>query len=208
MKAFSEQTHYEILEAPRDATPEQIERAYRVARATYAPDSLATYSLYDEAELRALQERIELAYTVLLDPLQRAAYDASLGLGPRVELALSFAEEDDDAPGLDNAPEIHGFEESPDDGPFDGARLRRFRIARGIEIDRIAALTKISASYLRSLEEERFEALPAAVYVRGFLTAYARAVGLDAARVVPPYMERVVAARPEKAQRAVVRRLR
>jgi flagellar biosynthesis protein FlhG len=208
VKPFSEQTHYEILEAPRDATPEQIERAYRVARATYAPDSLATYSVYDEAELRALQERIELAYTVLSDPLQRSAYDATLGFGPRVELALSFADEGDDVPGLDNAPEIRGFEEGPDDGPWGGARLRRWRIARGIEIDRIASLTKISASYLRSLEEERFEALPANVYVRGFLTAYAHAVGLEAERVVPPYMERVVAARPEKPQRAVIRRLR
>jgi cytoskeletal protein RodZ len=44
--------------------------------------------------------------------------------------------------------------------------------------------------------------------VRGFLTAYVRAVGLDAERVVPHYMERVLAARPEKAQRNVVRRMR
>ena len=58
MKPFSEQTHYEILELEPSATEEQIERAYRVARSTYASDSLATYSVYDESELRALQERI------------------------------------------------------------------------------------------------------------------------------------------------------
>jgi flagellar biosynthesis protein FlhG len=206
MKPFSEQTHYEILELARDASPEQIERAYRVARATYASDSLATYSVYDESELGALQERIELAYAVLAAAPRRAEYDATLGVSARVELALSFAE--DDERGLENAPEIRGFEESVEDGPFDGARLRRWRIARGIELDRIAAMTKIGASYLRSLEEERFEALPATVYVRGFLIAYARAVGLDPARVVQPYMERVAAARPEKPRRPMVRRAR
>jgi flagellar biosynthesis protein FlhG len=205
MKPFSEQSHYEILELSPEATSEQVERAYRVARATYATDSLATYSVYDESEQRALQERIELAYSVLSDPERRIAYDATLGASPRVELALSFADEDEK--GLENAPEIRGFEEAVDDGPWGGARLRRWRIARGIELDRIASATKVSVSYLRSLEEERFEALPATVYVRGFLTAYVRAVGLEAERVVPQYMELVSRARPEKT-RPVVRRAR
>jgi flagellar biosynthesis protein FlhG len=206
MKPYSEQTHYEILELAPDAPPDQVERAYRVARATYASDSLATYSVYDESELSALQERIELAYAVLADPERRSAYDATLGASPRVELALSFADEEEK--GLESAPEIRGFEEGVDDGPWGGARLRRWRIARGIELDRIASTTKVSVSYLRSLEEERFDALPATVYVRGFLTAYARAVGLEADRVVPQYMERVARARPEKPPRNIVRRAR
>jgi flagellar biosynthesis protein FlhG len=206
MKPFSEQTHYEVLELAPDASPDLVERAYRVARATYASDSLATYSVYDESELGALQERIELAYAVLSDPQRRSAYDASLGAGPRVELALSFAEEEERA--LESTPEIRGFEEGEDDGPWGGARLRRWRMARGIELDRIASATKVSVSYLRSLEEERFDALPATVYVRGFVTAYARAVGLDVDRVVPQYMERVAQARPAKPQRPVVRRAR
>jgi flagellar biosynthesis protein FlhG len=206
VKPLSDQTHYEILELPRDATPEQIERAYRVARATYGSDSLATYSVYDEAEQAALQERIELAYGVLASEAQRREYDGALGGAPRVELALSFADEDDQ--GLENAPEIRGFEESVDDGAFDGARLRRWRIARGIELDRVAATTKVSVTYLRSLEDERFDALPATVYVRGFLSAYSRAVGLDPERVIPHYMERVLAARPEKPPRPVMRRPR
>ena len=205
MKPFSDQTHYEILELSRDATADQIERAYRVARGAYSSDSLATYSVYDEAEVGAMQERIELAYSVLSDDEQRRAYDATLGSSSKVELSLSFADEDEQ--GLENAPEIRGFEESMD-GPFDGARLRRWRIARGIELDRVASTTKIGASYLRSLEEERFDALPATVYIRGFLTAYVRAVGLDADRVVPHYMERVLAARPEKPPRPVMRRMR
>ncbi len=206
MRPFSEQTHYEILELGRDASSEQVERAYRIARATYADDSLATYSIYDEAELRAIQERIELAYRVLADPSQREGYDEALGGAARVELSLSFAVEGD--PGLENAPEIRGFDEGPDEGPYDGARLRRTRLARGIDLDRIAAITKISPSYLRFLEEDRYQDLPASVYVRGFVTAYARCLGLDPERVAPAYMERVLAARPEKPARPTARRKR
>lgn len=206
MKPFSEQTHYEILELPHDATPDAVERGYRIARSTYAADSLATYSVYDDSQIAALQERIELAYTVLSDPDRRTAYDASLGAAPHVELALSFAEEDE--AGLEAAPAIRGFEESMDEGPFDGARLRRWRIARGIDLDGVASTTKISASHLRSLEEERFDALPAPVYVRGFLTAYLRAVGLDAERVVPEYMDRLASARRDKPHRPIMRRAR
>lgn len=202
MKPFSEQTHYEILELARDAAPDQVERAYRIARATYADDSLATYSIYDQAELSAIQERIELAYKVLSNDGERRRYDETLGGNSRVELTISFAEGDDD--GLEGGPELRAFDDAADGGPYDGARLRRARLARGLDLDRISTTTKISIRYLRALEDDRHHDLPANVYVRGFVSAYARCVGLDAGRVVPAYMERVQAARPEK-PRPVVR---
>lgn len=206
MKPFSEQTHYEILEVARDARPEQLERAYRIGRTTYAEDSLATYSIYDQAELAAIQERIELAYKVLSNDSERKHYDEELGGSPKLELTLSFADVDEER--LENTPEIRGFDDAADSGPTDGARLRRARLARGIELDRVASATKIGARYLRAIEEDRYQELPALVYVRGFVTAYARCIGLDAEHVVPAYMERVLAARPEKPQRPVVRRAR
>ena len=43
---------------------------------------------------------------------------------------------------------------------------------------------------LRFIEEERFADLPARVYVRGFVGAYASCVGLDPRRVVESYMPR------------------
>jgi len=78
---------------------------------------------------------------------------------------------------------------------YDGARLRRARMRRGLELDQIAQVTKINPTYLRFLEEERFDDLPAAVYVRGFVAAYARCCGLDLGAVVPSYMERFETAR-------------
>ena len=59
MKSLHEQDHYEILEVARTARLEEIERAYRLVRGTYEQDSLATYSLFDEADSEALSERME-----------------------------------------------------------------------------------------------------------------------------------------------------
>ena len=78
MKPISEQNHYEILEIQRDASPEEAERAYRMARATYAEDSLAGYSVMREGDAEALRERVEIAYRVLSDPEARRAYDATI----------------------------------------------------------------------------------------------------------------------------------
>ena len=70
-------------------------------------------------------------------------------------------------------------------------RLRRNRLFRGYEIDDISDVTKVSPSHLRNIEAENFGDLPADVYVRGFVTAYAQTIGLDPKIVVPSYMARV-----------------
>jgi flagellar biosynthesis protein FlhG len=202
MKSITELDHYELLDVARDASREEIERAFRVAGATFEDGSLATYSLYSDAEADALRERIEYAYGVLSDVDARAAYDGSLaGRGretedERVPLDLELAFEE--PPRAELLAGRLEFEESlEEDGtPYDGARLRRNRLQRGIELDQIARVTKVNPTYLRFIEEDHYEHLPAPVYVRGFVTAYARCLGLDPARVVPEYMERFEAARP------------
>jgi flagellar biosynthesis protein FlhG len=75
-------------------------------------------------------------------------------------------------------------------GEFDGARLRRSRLRAGIELEDISGITKITPSYLRFIEEDRYGELPAPVYVRGFVRAYADCVGLDSTRVATSYMKK------------------
>ena len=199
MKTLAEMSHYEVLEVAPDASSEELERAYRLARATYAEDSLAVYSILGEQDSSALRERIELAYRVLADSQQRTVYDTSLGSEvareDEIKIALDLALEDEDVPHPtpEVAPEITEFDdfEEEDGGRVDGAWLRRFRLRLGVEIDRIASITKINPTYLRYIEEEKFEDLPAPVYVRGFVSAYARCIGLDPGRVVSAYMERL-----------------
>ena len=50
--------------------------------------------------------------------------------------------------------------------------------------------------HLRALEDEDLDALPAAVYVRGFLQQIAKALSLDPTQVTKTYLKRVRAARP------------
>ena len=63
--------------------------------------------------------------------------------------------------------------------PEIGESLRRARAERGITIEQAAEQTRISAAFLRALEAEAFDQLPAPVYVRGFLRSYATYLGLD-----------------------------
>lgn len=193
MKPLSEQDHYETLEVARESGLEEIERAYRLARATYADDSLAGYSVFGQGDAAAIRERIETAYRVLSDPEARRAYDDFLAGDSRPEAAP--IEE------VDGAPEVQipldAFEDLEDDAvEFDGARLRRARLRRGIELDEVSRITKINAVFLSFLEEGRFAELPARVYVRGFVAAYASCIGLDPIRVASSYMKGYEAARP------------
>jgi len=199
MKPLSELTHYEILELGREASVDELERAYQIARTSFAEDSLATYSVCPVEEAAAMRERIELAYRTLADPDSRVAYDEALGGEPmlaELDDGLLDPSLDEIAPAPELKPEIASFDDVEDDDVVaGGASLRRARLRHGHDLERIAAVTKINPTYLRFLEEEQFEDLPASVYVRGFLVAYARAVGVDPSRVVTPYMEKLKEAR-------------
>jgi flagellar biosynthesis protein FlhG len=128
---------------------------------------------------------------VLGDPEARRAYDAALGAG-EVEPAPPPPE-----PGREPAPPDPAFEDLDEgSGDFDGPRLRRIRLRRGLELEQVAAATKVNPLYLRFLEEERFADLPAPVYVRGFVGLYASSLGLDPARVAKSYMERYARRHP------------
>ena len=190
MKSVSEQDYYEILEIAPDASREEIERAYRLARATYDDDSLAGYSVFGEGDAQALLQRIEAAYQVLSNEESRRAYTELLhGGGSLAEAAPPLVEEPSPLDELAGADEFAEVEE--ESGEFDGPRLRRTRMRCGLEIEEIAGITKVNPTYLRFIEEERFSELPAPVYVRGFVSAYASCVGLDARRVAASYMHRL-----------------
>ena len=54
-------------------------------------------------------------------------------------------------------------------------------------VEQVAALTRIRHSYLEAIERNDFDVLPAPIYTRGFLAAYAREVGLDPQDTVQRY---------------------
>ncbi len=74
-----------------------------------------------------------------------------------------------------------------------GNSLREARLRRDVDIAQAEVATKIRGKYLRALEDEQFELLPAETYVKGFLRTYAEYLGLDGQLYVDEFNSRFVA---------------
>jgi flagellar biosynthesis protein FlhG len=204
--------HYRALEVPIRASQDEIRNAYRrLKESVISPAELASESI--DAVESARHRAIEAAYDVLSDPDRRALYDREIGIAEVVdeappaavaaavvadeaayaappltmsttagERAESFAER---APAL-----VRETPDIPDDVEIDGPMLKKIREARGMDLRQVATITKIGRDHLLALEEERFQQLPAVVYVRGFLSAYARVLRLEVKRVTASYLKR------------------
>ena len=68
-----------------------------------------------------------------------------------------------------------------------GEALRSAREAQGRSLDDAAGATRIRASYLEALEQERFGELGGSVYAKGFLRSYAGYLGIDPAPLLEAY---------------------
>ena len=60
-----------------------------------------------------------------------------------------------------------------------GEDLRMERMSRGIALEQITAVTKISQHHLVALEQEKFRQLPGGILSKGIVRGYASALGLD-----------------------------
>jgi cytoskeleton protein RodZ len=79
----------------------------------------------------------------------------------------------------------------PDDATRDfGAYLREARERQGIALRAIATSTKISVLTLEALERNDVARLPGGIFVRAFVRAYAREVGLDQEEAVRRFVAR------------------
>lgn len=90
-----------------------------------------------------------------------------------------------------------------------GSSLRDARMRQNLEFPELEERTKIRPKYLRALEDERFDILPAPTYVRGFLRSYAEALGLDGQPFVDEYNSRFTVGEddaPLRARRVPVQR--
>ncbi len=182
-------TLYDVLGVPRGASDEEVRRAYKRQRELFTFGSLPLVSLLDDAQVRAELGRIQEAYDTILDPVRRRAYNLS-----------TFPETDqEEAPRPSRVPvsqeqlmlqaelarEVHAETE------FTGELLRKVRESQGVGLEEIATSTKITLAHLTALEEERYDELPAHVYVRGFVQQLARHLKLDSSQVAKTYLRRM-----------------
>lgn len=189
MKRIDEQTYYEILEVSPDATVKEIQRAYEHARETFQADSPAVYSLFLEEERLELQKVIEEAYRVLMDESLRKNYNQShssliekSSKEKQTTLPLKSPEKKESLSFTDLSVDLGEV-------TYRGKALKQIRERLGIDLKTIAAETKINMKTLEWIEEEDVEHLPAMVYLKGFLRAYARALNLDPQRLIEGYLE-------------------
>ncbi len=72
-----------------------------------------------------------------------------------------------------------------------GNLLRESRESRGESREDAARVTRIGKNYLAALEEDAFDRLPSPAYVKGFLRAYGKHLGLSPDDLVRRYEEQV-----------------
>lgn len=89
-----------------------------------------------------------------------------------------------------------------------GYSLRAARERQGIGLPEAELATKIRLKYIRALEEEDFDTLPADTYARGFLRTYADYLGLDGEIYVEEYASRFHNSEFDDEPRSVARKPR
>ncbi|MCA9610897.1 MAG: helix-turn-helix domain-containing protein, partial [Myxococcales bacterium] len=177
------ESHHDLLEVDRGATDEEVRRAYKRARDIYASDALACYGLFEPEELEKVRTRIEEAFDVLLDPARRRPYELSVF---PVEEELPRDEPSFRARSTDLPPPPAITPETDFSGPL----IRQVRESLGVELRAVSQKTKVGLNYLEAIENDAFAHLPAPVYVRGFVTEFAKFLNLDAAHVSRTYVKR------------------
>lgn len=75
------------------------------------------------------------------------------------------------------------------DPPRPGARLRAAREEQGLDLEHVAAETRIPLRHLEKIEAGAYDELPSRTYAIGFTRTYARTVGLDDREIVAAVRE-------------------
>ena len=72
---------------------------------------------------------------------------------------------------------------------WDGPLLQKVRLYKNVSLDQMSEEIRVIKSTLVALEANNFEALPVAVFTRGFVVQFARALNLDEKKVSDLYMK-------------------
>jgi cytoskeleton protein RodZ len=73
--------------------------------------------------------------------------------------------------------------------PAFGPYLKRVRLEKGVRLEEVSKETRIGLEILLQIENQDHEHLPAEVFVKGFLRAYAKVIGADGDEAVRLYLE-------------------
>ncbi len=193
IKKIEEMDYYELLNLERNASQEEIERAYLLGIAAHRPDSLASYGLVPGEDRGLILKKIEEAYQTLRFEDKRKEYDEVLSREqPAYEPKARFRKSVQKLE-IGCAHEKRGLwkrlkkllfsrkqKETNADQPilYRGENLKGVRENRGLSLEAVAQATRLSIPLLKALEEETYDALPEGTDVPSLIDNYARALGL------------------------------
>ncbi len=78
-----------------------------------------------------------------------------------------------------------------------GKELAKLRAEKGVSLEDMASAIKVRAGLVKALEDGLFEALPPAIFVEGYLKAYAGQLGVEPAPMLARYRALVPAPAPQ-----------
>ncbi|MFQ5790910.1 MAG: helix-turn-helix domain-containing protein [Acidobacteriota bacterium] len=218
---LSRQDHYQVLEVDYRATPEEIKAAYERAKEIYGNESLVSSTILSREERHRILQRVAEAYDTLIAEDSRRLYNQALTQrSPELRKVLNRGwnvgdprRPSDSAPGTYPRlvkPDIESQPAAPPARPGEGPTplqesklqlgikeeatgsfLRRARESAGLDLRAIAQETKIGVTMLKYIEEERLDRLPVPVYLKNFVSQYARCLGLDDQKVARTYLARI-----------------
>ena len=210
MKSFDGLNYYEILKIPINSPSFEIKRAYRDALSIYDEDSPVTYSLFSNEERDSILKTIKEAFLTLIDEHKRAAYDTILTDSGQVDLSITsminqkkpvpfytgnmtnidnFAERVRKKSGEKEVEKLLNEILSKDS--ISGDDVKKLREAFEVEISEINAITRISVSVIKSMEENLIEDLPPDLYLKSFLKLYAETLQIDPQRIIDGYLKHI-----------------
>jgi len=210
MKRLTEQNYYVLLGVSPKASFEEVQSAYDEAVSIYSSDSISTYSLFTQEEREQILARLVDAYKILTNSQLRKEYNKILvekgELSPQ-EIGFSSLEETAVPKGKLREVSVESLiqEEKSEnlnqtcDTTLDlfngytsvtGKSIKMVRLAREITLEEVYRKTNIPKQTLKDIEEEHFEKLPALVYLKGFLKAFADALAVNQAQMVDGYVKR------------------
>jgi flagellar biosynthesis protein FlhG len=186
---IEQQNYYEILEIYPGASEEEVRRAYKQIKNWFGPGAMAVKGICTEEELASFQNLAEKAHAVLVDRFERRQYDRKeFPEGFSSYLEKSSSRRESIAGVVATTHESLSEVKIRDDQFVDGLFLGKIRKERNVELVDISNRAKVSVSYLKAIEEELFEELPAPVFARGFVKEFARFLKIDPKRAVTDFM--------------------
>ncbi|HNQ79025.1 MAG TPA: helix-turn-helix domain-containing protein [Acidobacteriota bacterium] len=200
----AETTAYKIMDLSPKASPKEIQLAYSKKLESYLDNSFIPIGLMSKEEKEKKRDRLEEAYKLLINTQSRQKYDEELvrnGILSEEERISDYREPQQEAApqayesnGRDRDEEARRSEEEAGQETeitfYDGASLRKVRESFKISVEEIVAETNIRSWYIQSIEEERYDALPARIYLKGFLKQIAQYLRIPAEKVLRDYLER------------------